>query len=183
MRLSLEERFQKIRRIVTGRDSVFGDARIAKISEHYSTDDLYKIFWLCQAGEDYDFLEPEIVEIPMTEENEAGCPKGPAGETGPAGHPRKIPVLCLGRDPIPAGAVYAGRPGPLGNPYQIGPDGDRVEVIRKFSIDFKERLRLDEKYRNYLTSIRLAPALYCHCARPLPCHAEVIAAYLETLPS
>lgn len=109
------------------------------------------------------------------------CPEGPQGLEGPAGRRRKIPVLCLGRDPLPAGAVYAGRPGPLGNPYQIGPDGDRAEVIRKFEVDFQARIRIDGKYRDYLSSLRDVPALYCHCT-PLPCHAGIIAAYLETLP-
>ena len=96
--------------------------------------------------------------------------------------PRKIEVLCLGRDKIPPGAIYAGRPGPLGNPYQIGPDGDRAEVIRKFSIDFQSRLKLQPEFQAYLQELRNIPALYCHCPRPLPCHAEVIARYLEELP-
>lgn len=110
---------------------------------------------------------------------------GKSPTTGRPGQlPRKIEVLCLGRDEIPPGSIYAGRPGPLGNPYQIGPDGDRAEVIRKFSIDFHSRLKLQPDFRAHLQKLRdiNIPALYCHCPRPLPCHAEIIARYLEELP-
>lgn len=94
---------------------------------------------------------------------------------------RSIAILCLGRHPIPPGTIYAGRPGPLGNPYPIGPDGTREEVMAKFAAYFHERLRLDPKFREYLQSIREVPALSCHCA-PLACHAQIIARYLERLP-
>lgn len=105
----------------------------------------------------------------------------PTGEPGPVGEPgrRRIPVLCLGRDALPPGAVYAGRPGPLGNPYMIGVDGDRDEVVRLFRIYFRQRLELDPNFKKYVRSLRDIPALYCHCRKPLPCHAEVIAQHLE----
>ncbi len=32
----------------------------------------------------------------------------------------------------PVNAVYIGRPGKWGNPFQIGRDGSRMEVIEKF---------------------------------------------------
>ena len=66
--------------------------------------------------------------------------------------------------------VYIGRPSVFGNPFVIGKDGTREEVI--------------EKYRQYILS---HPALlkkiivelkgkilgcFCH---PLPCHGDVIA--------
>jgi len=111
-----------------------------------------------------------------------GCPFGHPGPKGLEGKRRRIPVLCLGRDPIPAGAVYAGRPGRLGNPYMIGIDGDRAEVIRKFGCDFRMKLLRDEKFREYVHSLKDAAALTCHCPKPLPCHADVIAAYIEALP-
>lgn len=64
--------------------------------------------------------------------------------------------------------VYIGRPSKWGNPYTIGPDGGRAEVI--------------EKYRKYVTgSKRLMSCLHelkgkrlgCFCA-PKPCHGDVL---------
>ena len=46
-----------------------------------------------------------------------------------------------------AGAVYIGRPSVWGNPFSIGKDGDREEVIAKYiawlheNPDFVERIR------------------------------------------
>lgn len=34
--------------------------------------------------------------------------------------------------PIPEGAVLVARPSKWGNPYKMGIDGDRVEVIKKY---------------------------------------------------
>lgn len=64
----------------------------------------------------------------------------------------------------PADAVYVGRGSPWGNPFKIGWDGSRAEVINKF-----ERLRLPH--------LDLAPLrgkhLVCFCA-PRRCHADVL---------
>lgn len=43
--------------------------------------------------------------------------------------------------------AYIGRGSPHGNPYALGVDGDREEVVRKFGVHFEERLRLDPEYR------------------------------------
>lgn len=37
--------------------------------------------------------------------------------------------------------VYRGRPGPRGNPYRIGPDGDRASVLRRHREHIRRRLR------------------------------------------
>ena len=67
--------------------------------------------------------------------------------------------------------VYVGRPSPYGNPYTIGRDGSREEVI--------------ERYREWLTDelvgrlYRQRPdVLVCWCA-PQACHAEVLVERLE----
>lgn len=80
--------------------------------------------------------------------------------------------------PLP-GQVYVGRPGPLGNPFQIGLDGTREDVITKYRSWLWARMRepgspqLAELQR-LLTLARQGPLeLLCWCA-PLPCHAEVI---------
>ena len=65
----------------------------------------------------------------------------------------------------PPDAVYVGRPSKWGNPFTIGRDGTREEVITK--------------YLHWLPDSGLNPAelegknLVCWCA-PLPCHADIL---------
>lgn len=67
----------------------------------------------------------------------------------------------------PADAVYIGRPGLWGNPFVIGKDGDREQVI--------------QKYRDSLTPEQIAKArhelkgrdLVCWCS-PAACHGDVL---------
>lgn len=73
--------------------------------------------------------------------------------------------------------VYMGRRGPFGNPYVLGPDGDREEVIRKFKIYFYERLKLDSEWKTKVEALR-GKILACHC-HPLSCHSDVYVAYLD----
>lgn len=81
-------------------------------------------------------------------------------------------ILNKKTDKIPEGAVFVGRPSPFGNPFVIGRDGTREEVIRKYRAHFEDMLK-DAEFREKLKGIMDAPALVCFCA-PLPCHAEVI---------
>jgi hypothetical protein len=69
--------------------------------------------------------------------------------------------------------VYIGRPSIWGNPFIIGRDGTREEVI--------------EKYRDYVLNspdlLSRLPTLHgkilgCFCA-PLPCHGDVLLELLE----
>jgi hypothetical protein len=56
----------------------------------------------------------------------------------------------------------------LGNPFHIGPDGSRDEVIAKYEAYVRSRpelMALIRELRGW--------NLMCWCA-PLPCHAEVI---------
>ena len=81
---------------------------------------------------------------------------------------------------------YIGRPSLLGNPFAIGRDGTRDEVIAKY------REWLWDEYQNDVSGIsselkRLAAlaqsgdlTLVCWCA-PLPCHGDVIKAAIERL--
>ena len=67
----------------------------------------------------------------------------------------------------PPDSVYIGRPGPWGNPFVIGKDGDREQVI--------------QKYRDSLTPEQITKArrelkgrdLVCWCS-PAPCHGDVL---------
>lgn len=64
--------------------------------------------------------------------------------------------------------VYIGRPGPWGNPYVIGKDGTREEVITKYekslTISKKERIKRELKGK----------VLGCWC-HPHACHGDVLA--------
>ena len=72
--------------------------------------------------------------------------------------------------------VYIGRGSIFGNPYIIGRDGTREEVIKKYRKWFYNKLR-SPKFQfeiNKLSGKRLG----CFC-KPLDCHGDVIANYLN----
>jgi hypothetical protein len=68
--------------------------------------------------------------------------------------------------------VYIGRPSKWGNPFKIGKDGTRDEVIKK--------------YWNYILASNLIKDLHelkgkilgCYC-KPLPCHGDVLVSLIE----
>lgn len=64
--------------------------------------------------------------------------------------------------------VYVGRPTKFGNPFRIGPDGTREEVIEKFRAWFTSWAGAE----NALEELR-GKDLVCWCA-PEPCHADVL---------
>jgi len=83
-----------------------------------------------------------------------------------------MPKVWNKRDPnCPKDAVYVGRPSKWGNPFKIGKDGTREEVITKFKaylmglINDGVQLDLEHDLRG--------KDLTCWCA-PLPCHADVL---------
>lgn len=64
--------------------------------------------------------------------------------------------------------VYIGRPSKWGNPFLIGRDGTRAQVIARY-----EQWLLDSPaLRRDLTELR-GKVLGCWCA-PLPCHGDVL---------
>lgn len=73
---------------------------------------------------------------------------------------------------------YIGRGTPFGNPYRIGEDGDRQQVIEKFKAYFYKRLT-DEGFRGKVLALK-GKKLGCWCV-PLACHGQIIAEYLESL--
>ena len=70
---------------------------------------------------------------------------------------------------VPADAVYVGRPTKWGNPYVIGEDGTRAEVVRKYSILLDDNPEIKDAARDELRG----KDLVCWCA-PHLCHAEVL---------
>lgn len=76
--------------------------------------------------------------------------------------------------------TYIGRGTLWGNPYAIGQDGDREEVIRKFTYDFNRGfLRGGDDFNEKLKALR-GHILGCHC-KPYACHGDVLAEYLNKL--
>lgn len=76
--------------------------------------------------------------------------------------------------------VYIGGGTIWGNPYQMGQDGDRDEVIRKFAYDFDRGfLKASENLEHNLGIIR-GKVIACHC-KPAACHGDVLAAHLNAM--
>jgi hypothetical protein len=71
--------------------------------------------------------------------------------------------------------IYIGRGSIFGNPYRIGIDGNRAEVIHKYKLDFNNGKFLEEQ----LSTLK-GKRLGCFC-KPLACHGDVIAEYLNSL--
>ena len=69
----------------------------------------------------------------------------------------------------PKEAVYIGRPSPWGNPFEIGKDGNREEVIAKYEERLKTQPELIEKIKKELKG----KDLVCFC-NPKPCHGDVL---------
>ncbi len=66
--------------------------------------------------------------------------------------------------------VYVGRPGPWGNPFVIGRDGDRAKVVELYANYLRDNPELVERARRALAG----KVLGCWCA-PLACHGDVLA--------
>ncbi len=64
--------------------------------------------------------------------------------------------------------VYIGRGSKWGNPFKIGPDGNREEVIKKY----KEYILKREDLMNSLDELK-GKVLSCWC-KPLACHGDVL---------
>ncbi len=66
--------------------------------------------------------------------------------------------------------VYAGRPGPWGNPFVIGRDGDRPAVIEKFRLYLAAHPELVQKAQQ---EIPHDAVLGCWCGDNEACHCDV----------
>jgi len=64
--------------------------------------------------------------------------------------------------------VYVGRPSKWGNPYIVGKDGTREEVIQKY----RDYIVNNERLLESLSELK-GKCLACWCA-PLPCHGDVL---------
>ena len=73
----------------------------------------------------------------------------------------------------PPDAIRIDRRTQWGNPFIIGPDGTREDVIAKFRDDLWKRIRAGDINLTELASLH-GKDLACHCA-PLPCHGDALA--------
>lgn len=71
--------------------------------------------------------------------------------------------------------VYIGRPSVWGNPYVIGRDGSRAEVLRKYTAWIKRQNDLLKRLRELRGKV-----LGCWC-KPETCHGDVLAALADGL--
>ena len=77
------------------------------------------------------------------------------------------------RDPLtPKDALYVGRPTKWGNPYVIGRDGTRAEVIAKYKDFLTDLIYTSDLFMADLHELR-GRDLVCWCA-PKACHADVL---------
>jgi len=80
--------------------------------------------------------------------------------------------------------IFVGRPSTLGNPFKIGRDGDRNQVIEKYRAWLWQQVKAKDKVWQELKRLRLFLLqdqhlhLTCYCF-PHKCHAEVIRSCLE----
>jgi hypothetical protein len=86
---------------------------------------------------------------------------------------------CRGIGSLLPGQIYVGRPSPLGNPYLLGRDGNREEVIAQYRRWYWAQLQSpgspqERELRRLLAQAQSGELeLLCWCA-PLPCRAEVV---------
>lgn len=81
----------------------------------------------------------------------------------------KMRILNKHKDVIPKSAVYIGRPSKWGNPFVIGKDGTREDVIAKYRVWIGNNPALMSQAKKELAG----KDLVCFCA-PLPCHGDVL---------
>lgn len=87
------------------------------------------------------------------------------------------------RDPhdVYIGRAMPGRPeSPFANPFRIGPDGSRADVLAKYEAYLTARLAEEPKLHAELSQLR-GKRLACWCT-PAPCHGNFLVRLLEGEP-
>jgi hypothetical protein len=87
--------------------------------------------------------------------------------------------LCDEKKSFKGEGIYVGRPSVLGNPFAIGRDGDRAEVIAKYRVWLWERVKARGKVFEELVRIKKkaeAEDVYLVFCKPLACHGDVVKA-------
>jgi hypothetical protein len=88
-------------------------------------------------------------------------------------------VVNLRKEPydVYIGRTGKGQDGYFGNPYEIGKDGDREQVIAKYKNYFNTKIIYDEEFRKRILELK-GKTLGCFC-KPLACHGDIIRSYLD----
>ena len=93
-------------------------------------------------------------------------------------------IKIVNKKDFKGNGIYIGRPSVLGNPFVIGRDGNRDEVIGKCREYLKEVLESNDKVRKEFERIKelskkVDVNLICWCA-PRKCHGDVIKELIES---
>jgi len=84
------------------------------------------------------------------------------------------------REDYPADqVVYIGRPSPWGNPYVMGRDGTRDEVVDEFESFFLNKVEEDAEFREKTLKELKGKILMCYC-KPEACHGDIIAEWCDS---
>lgn len=75
--------------------------------------------------------------------------------------------------------VYIGRPSQFGNPFKIGRDGTRDEVIAKFEEYAISKVTTDAKFCRAVLGL-YGKVLGCYCS-PLSCHGDILVKITEKM--
>lgn len=81
-------------------------------------------------------------------------------------------VLNRAIDTLTDGSVYIGRPSRFGNPFIIGKDGNRAEVLVKY----ENYIRNDSQLLEDIKQLK-GKDLVCWC-KPQSCHGDIIVTIL-----
>lgn len=92
---------------------------------------------------------------------------------------RKCTVVNLRRDgyDVYIGRAGHGKNGYFGNPFLVGRDGDRVEVLEKYKEYFYFKIRTDREFVKRLLKLK-GKRLGCFC-KPALCHGDIIAKWVN----
>lgn len=85
------------------------------------------------------------------------------------------PTTVIRRSHPEPNDIFIGRPSKWGNPFKIGPDGTREEVVDRYRYWIEDQPHLLAA----LPELK-GRRLVCFCA-PLPCHGDVLAELADAL--
>jgi hypothetical protein len=77
------------------------------------------------------------------------------------------------------GKRFPAQSSPFANPYKIGRDGSRAEVIEKYRVYITEKIKQDAALYNQLRHMK-GKNLGCWC-HPEPCHGDVLLSIIAEL--
>jgi hypothetical protein len=100
----------------------------------------------------------------------------------------KVKMITIRNKKHGARGIYVGRPSPLGNPFPLHCEAERVAVISDYEDWFAEQL-LDPRSAASIEMSRLVAlvrkqdiCLVCWCA-PKACHADIVKRTIEAMGS